>query len=465
LGNLSPIFYVFSNAFYPAHVTVGNNPWKRQEIRTLRTTCIVAAVLLAALPARADRTLTLAEAVAVARSRRPEVAEADLEVRLARLGLLRAALERVQLTVGGRWTEQVESGTLDAPAELCRSLPGYCRPEGRARTVEGSASLVVPLWTGFGLEAQWSRARQLERAAQAGKGARLRTITLEVSGAYWTVRWAELLLEAARAALARRAEVASTIKARYGAGITPRGDLNRAETAVLRQHAALVELEGRATQARAELASALQLDEEIALADQPIAAVLPPLAEVLADAERARPELAMASAQVEAQRQQARSLRGAYWPQVQLFARADASNEALGIRQPQLVGNVAAGLLVSWLAFDTLSTFTAARAADLEKDRLAAERERLRFAVRTEVRAAHSRLATALGRRQALTQARALAENTLELIRRRYHAGAALLIEVLEAENELEAVVTDVVGNEIEMALAGASLTAARGGP
>jgi outer membrane protein TolC len=141
------------------------------------------------------------------------------------------------------------------------------------------------------------------------------------------------------------------------------------------------------------------------------------------------------------------------------------SNQALGIPQPQLIGNVAGGLLVSWLAFDTLSTFTAARAADVQQDRLVSERERLRATVRAEARAAHSRLATALGRRQPLTEARTLAEDTLSLIRRRYHAGAALLIEVLDAENELEALVTDVVANAIEIAEAEAAVAAARGTP
>jgi outer membrane protein TolC len=431
----------------------------------LRTIVVLAAIVLAAAPARGERALTVSDAIAVARAGRPEVTEADLEVRLARLGLLRAALERVQVRAEGRWTEQVGSGAIGASADLCRSFAGYCRPAGRARIIEGSATLLVPLWSGLTVESDWSRARQVERAAGASKGARLRVLALEVADAYWTVRGAELLLDAARTALARRGEVAATIRARFGAGITPKGDLNRAETAVLRQQASVTELQGRVTQARAQLAAALELDEPITLSDDPAAAIapLPPLDQVLAEAERARPELAAATAQVEAQRYQARSIRGALWPQVSLFARADASNDPLGIRQPELVGSVAGGLLVSWLAFDGLSTLLAARAADVEQARLGAERERLRFAVRTEVRSAHSRLATALARRPPLFRARALGEDTLELLRRRYHAGAALLIEVLDAEDELEALIADVVGNAVEIARAEAALAAARG--
>ena len=42
--------------------------------------------------------------------------------------------------------------------------------ESSSRGLLVIATLVVPLWSGLGLEAEWSRARQLERAAQADKG-------------------------------------------------------------------------------------------------------------------------------------------------------------------------------------------------------------------------------------------------------------------------------------------------------
>jgi outer membrane protein TolC len=281
------------------------------------------------------------------------------------------------------------------------------------------------------------------------------------------VRWAELLGKAAETALGRRNEVAAMIKARSEAGITPRGDLNRAETAALRQRAAVIDLEGRVAQARADLAAALQLDEELVLTDEPLAegTTLPPVGQALAEAERRRPELAQAQAQAAAQQQQVRVIKGALWPQLSLFARADAENHVFGVPQPRLIGNLSGGLLVTWLAFDSLATFQAARGAALEADKLAAERERTRQLLRAEVRTAHSRLATAVARRDPLTRALALAESTLGLIRRRHQAGAALFIEVLDAENELEELTTSVIGNSIEIAQARAGLTAAIGGP
>jgi hypothetical protein len=51
------------------------------------------------------------------------------------------------------------------------------------------------------------------------------------------------------------------------------------------------------------------------------------------------------------------------------------------------------------------------------------------------------------------------------LIQRRYQAGAALLIEVLDAEDELAELDAAAAGNAIEIALAQAALAAARGQP
>src|SRR5439155_24039078 len=153
------------------------------------------------------------------------------------------------------------------------------------------------------------------------------------------------LRDSAARALARRTEVAAVIKARFDGGLAPRTDYGRAQAALLRQRAALAELEGRAAEARADLAAALQIDDRVVLTDDPPAdgAALAPLSQALAEARRRRPELELADARVGAQAQEARAIRGALWPELSLFAQADAQNEALGVTQPSLIGNFSAG--------------------------------------------------------------------------------------------------------------------------
>jgi len=436
--------------------------------RMLAAAVIAALALGAPAVVRAETRLSLVEAITLARKHRAEIADADLDSKLARLALLRAGLKRFRLAVDGRASEQVEQLYVNAPAGLCASVEGLCQPAHRARIYDVSARLDIPIWTGFGLEAEWTRARKLERAARADKQARLRALDLEVAGAYWTVRLAELQREAAGRALERRRQMAALVKARTDGGIAPRTDANRLEISALRQQAAVAELDGRIREARAELASVLQIevDGQLVLTDGPEAdsgGAASPLAALLDQAQRRRPELDRAQAELEAQQQQVRAIKGALWPELGLFARAEAQNQAFGLPQPRLIGHFAAGLTLSWLAFDGLLTYQAARAAEVERDRLALGRERLRHTVAAEVRAAHGRLEGARTRRAPLTEGLALARTTLELVRRRYQAGAALLIEVLEAEDQLYELETDTISNAIDIAEARAAVAAAGG--
>jgi outer membrane protein TolC len=408
--------------------------------------------------------LSLEQAQRLAARQRSESGEAELDVRLADLDRARAGLRRVRVEAGGRWHEQLEQRNRGAPAELCAQVDGLCGPPSRARIIDLSANLEIPLWTGFGLEAEWARAGQLQRAAQARQRAVLGALKREIARAYWAVRAAELLREAAARALSRRTEVAAAIRARFDGGLAPRSDQNRAEAALLRQRAQLAELDGRLATARAELAAALQLEDEVRLTDTPPdqPPPLPPLSAVVADARR-RPELALAEARTQAQAQEKRSLESAFWPQVSLFGHAGASNEVLGVNQPRLVGNFSAGLAVNWLALDGFLTWQAARAAEIQQQKLALEQRRIRALLEAEARVAHARLASALARRAPLLEARSLAESTVLLLRRRYQAGAALLIELLQAEDELAELEAAVVSEVVELADAQAALAAARG--
>jgi outer membrane protein len=422
-------------------------------------------LLLAGRPARAETRLSLTDAITVARQHRAEVGQAALDVQLARQGLLRAGLQRVRLTLEGRVSEQVDRLYVNAPSELCQSVEGLCQPATRARLFDLAANLSIPVWTGFGLEAGWSRARALERAAHAQQRAQLRALTLEVSRAYWSVRWAELQREAAGRALERRGAVASLIKARADAGIAPRPDLNRAEIAVLRQQAQVAEAEGRVAEAHAGLGAALEIEGPIILIDNPPpqGRPLPKLADMLATASRLRPELERARAEALAQRHRVSQIEGDFWPHLSLFGRAEARNEAFGVPQPNLIGYYSAGVTLSWLAFDSLTTFEAARSAELEQQKLSLEAQRMVHVIEAEVRAAHARLSGTLARQAPLEKARVLAEATVDLLRRRYQSGGALLLEVLAAQEELESVEASAIESAIAVAEAQAALDAAVG--
>ncbi len=130
---------------------------------------------------------------------------------------------------------------------------------------------------------------------------------------------------------------------------------------------------------------------------------------------------------------------------------------------PQLIGNLSAGVRVDWQIFDSLSTYQTLRQNEITTDRLREERKRLAYTVRADVQSAHSRLRASLERQQPLRDALDAAQSAVEMVRRRYEAGTALVIEVLQAQDELQQIGLAVVGNAIDIAQSQVTLDAARG--
>jgi outer membrane protein TolC len=426
---------------------------------------LVLLLVLAFAPPLQARRITLAEALDLARARRAEVAEAEADVALAELSRLQAQMQRLRLTVGSELTEQVQRLHANAPAELCRSLQGLCSTPGRARLFDLTANLEVPLWAGFAIQAGVQRADHLTLAAREQKQALLRRLTLEVTSAYWTARQIERQLDVAQRGLQRKAELASILNARTRAGVVPGTDSSRAQSAALRQRASLADLTGRLHQARAQLAAVLQIDEEVEPGEDPGEQMLPlpALDQMVAESEQRRPEVRAAQAQMQAGEQAVRVARGGLWPQVSLFGRANAQNEILGIPQSRPIASFLAGVVVRWNLFDSLSTYSAIRQAERERDRSAQAHLRARTQARTEVRVAYRRLEAARLRRTLLEQALAIARDGYQLLRRRYEGGSALLIELRDAEEELEGLESAVIENDMDIARAATELETARG--
>jgi outer membrane protein TolC len=430
----------------------------------MRAPLVILAALSASAPAGAATRLSLADALAIARRHRSDVVQADLDVQLANLNVLRGWLERVHLNVSASFTEQYDRQNLNAPPELC-GVDNACNVAPEQHLYNVQASLNVPVWSGFTVEADLRRAKAYQRAARADKESKLRALDREVTAAYWGVRRAEMLLELARAALKRNEEVAQLVKVRLDRGIVSPVDFNRAATSVLRERNEVVALSERVAQARTELAAALQICDEVELTDNPPTAPppLPDLDQAIADAERLRPEIRVAQAHLDAQVEGVRAAKGGLWPHVDLFAQGSIANQALGLPQPNAVGNFTAGVAVSWVVFDMMTTWNNVREAQILRDRVAQDRVRIDFTVRAEVHMAHARLWAAIERRQSLARAVSLAESTADLVRKRYLTGTAIFIELLDAQAEQIRLESEAADNAVELADASAQLAIATG--
>lgn len=426
----------------------------------------VIAVLLATTPAAATTRLSLAEAVELAKCKRSEMLQADIDVQLSALNVLRAKLERVRLVVATSFNEQYDKLDWGADPNVCKALGASCGGDQEHHIFNATASLQVPLWSGLSVEADLQYAKAIHRATQADRQAKVRALVREVTAAYWAVRRAEMLLELARIALKRNEEIAALVKARADHGIVSMVDYNRAQTVVLSERGQVTSLEAHVEAARTELAATLQVNDTIELTDQPVMSgpPLPRLEDLLAQA-RSRPEIKLTDAHVEAGRQRVRSVKGQLWPQISLFANGGVSNSILGIPQNAVVGNVTAGIGVNWTIFDMMTTWNNVREAQYVRDRAALDRARIDYVVAAEVRVAYVRLKKAIERRDSVLKALNMSVSTVDLIRKRYNTGTALLIEVLMAEAELLQLESEATDNAIEIADARAALWHASGQP
>jgi len=430
---------------------------------------------LASRTAQAERRLSLAEAIRVAVELRPEVTQADIEIKRAKLSHLQAWLELVHVDVQGSASERYQQQNINGPPDVCQNTPDVCQPE--AHPFSASATLTVPLWSGLRVESKILRTRWLERAAGLQKNALISNLAHDVASAYWEVRRAELLREILAKALQRHQEVEEITRSRVDAGIVPRVDYTRTHTLVLRDAAALMELDQRLIEARAQLGSVLQIEDPIVLTEpvEPKRPSIPTLPETLDEALQQRPELRVASAEIEAQKHAVREAQGPYWPQIYLSGQAVVTNQTFysslytaptfqGI-QERVILNYNMGLTAQWSVFDTLTTWTHVRDAELARDRLVEDRKRRTAEVSAEVRASHARLTKSIERQKWLQQAVAASRESVDLLRKRYRAGSSLLIELLGAEAELTQVESDLVESAVAIVLAEADLKRALGRP
>jgi outer membrane protein TolC len=199
------------------------------------------------------------------------------------------------------------------------------------------------------------------------------------------------------------------------------------------------------------LAVMLGLSDDVELVDNvmPPEGAPPPVEVLLEDAHRGRPEIAIARLNADAQHYAVRIARSNFFPQLAVFglfqygnnpflvgsgarATSDAANPFTN-----LSGNLQLGASLTMNFFDTLNTWTGMKDALYEEDRLNLERQRLARVVDNDVRVAHAKVLHYLTRRAPLQAARDIARDNLSILEARYKNGDALVIEYLDAANEL----------------------------
>ncbi len=354
-------------------------------------------------------------------------------------------------SVAGQIVAQTDAGSCTAGGGVPTSKASEQTPSIGQGLFNLSAALNVPVFSGLRVESNVGMRQRLRDSAIVSVKQSRKDTALAVARAYWSVRRLALLVDVQSATIDRLKQAEQVTDARLAAGLAPPIDKNRATLRLLQQQASLADLEGQQREAAVQLAVTLGIDGDVLLTDSPLVpeSAPPPVASLLDDARKGRPELAVARLQMEAQHYAVRIARSNFFPQIGLFGLFQYGNNPLlvssGVRSAGDVanpfsgmsGNLTLGATLSMNFFDTLNTWTGMKDALYEEDRLAQERRRMARVVDADVKVAHAKVLHLHNRRAPLMIAVDVARDNLSILEARYKNGDALVIEFLDAQNDL----------------------------
>lgn len=397
------------------------------------------ALCVAALPLAAQ---TLPQAWQQAERASQQLLAQQAEQQAAAAGTRAArAAAGAQLSIGGQWQQRDRAPMAQAdldPLRTALGALGNALPAGLQVPLDddhGGAFEAVaryPLYTGGKLDALLQAALSGEALAAAATERARQDVRLEVATAFYNVLRSRELNEVAQQQWQALQALRRDVGALYGQGVVARVDVLGADVAVAdalqKQLAA-----GHAlslAQAAYNRLQGVALDSPVWPEPAPLAATLPSEAELLQQAQQARPELAALRAARDGQQYQAGVTASAARPQVAAFARYQYS------QNPMLVhaGSAAIGIGVEWQLFD--SGLVRARAAgDLARaDAIAARLQDAQSLIALDIRRARNSVLDAAERERQASASVAQAAEFLHIQQQRYRNGLAPQTDVLLAQ-------------------------------
>lgn len=420
-------------------------------VRTHRWGVVVGvAVLAGASGAHAERRLTLADALQLAREHnrdlraaRARLALADAAVAQARAALLPTAAAR------GRYTHNYKQVEL----AIMPGAPPVVIQQGEALDLAVTATVPLIAPPAY---AELAAARHADRAGEATLEATETSVLLGVAQAFFAAAGTDELVVAQRNAVTVATETLDNAKARVAAQLANQVESMRAETALVRALQELAEAENARAIAYRALATLLDTREALTVAP----AEVPQSDDRVAFVPERRPEVRAQRAMVAAAGATVQANGWRWAPTLSAFGNLNAFNYA-GFSGDKYAWAV--GIEVDWVLFD-------GGARDAQRHQAAAQRTeaeqqlaQLESQVTDEVANARGTLATKHKAVIAAQRAVDLARETLRLVRAQYDAGTAKQLDVLEAQDSLVAAEVALAQAHFDVALAGLQLARAVG--
>lgn len=425
------------------------------------------------------RELRLADALAMARARQPQVKKARAEVSAA-AGRTTSATAPLLPQLALSASYQHGYGSFRGAGFGTGANTGATGGNNAAQSgvfgagarssfdfVSAGVSATQLIWDFGRTWNQRKAAVTLEEAAKDGERASLRQVTLAAKQAFFVAWGQRALVGVARDTLrnleAHRAQVEGFVRA----GTRPEVDLAQAKTDVANGRAQLISAENQYGLVKIQLFAALGMTAtvdtlEVAEDEEP---ALPlesaSTGELYASAVDQRPELVALERQREGQSLTARSLRGGYWPSLSATGSASITGTGLDALGP----NWNVGASVMWPLFQ--GGITRGQVAEASALQLAAQADldAQKLAVRTEVEQARLSVQSAKAMLEANAEALDNSRERLRLAQGRYDSGVGSFLELSDAEVSVAQARAQWVQGRVSLSTARAQLAAAIGVP
>lgn len=391
-------------------------------------------------PPEAREHLSLAQAVELALERNPLIRAGQAGVREAEAGLAEAEAGRLpNLRFEQGFTNSNNPvyvfGTLLEQERFTAQHfdPGFLNSPGSLSNFRSTVNLQIPLFSRFQVSSGIRQARVRQEQARAGEEWIRQQLRHRVVQAYFGVVVADFRRQVAEEAVKSAEADLERIGNRVDAGVAVVSDLLAMQVQLAEFRQRLVETEGDLRTAYAALNTLLgrPLEKSVQL-DTALVEKQFPLADVqtlVAEAVKNRPDYGNAERQVAVAREQVRSARGEYWPDLNLFASAGRSSGNLRDGS----GDFAVGARLSWNLVDfgreprIRRRLAAVEAAEAARDGLEEE-------IRLEIVRAVEQCRSAVERVRLARTAVDQADETLRIVRDRFEVGLTTITEVLRAQ-------------------------------
>lgn len=390
--------------------------------------------------ATAAEPLTLEQAVALALERNPWVRAGKAGRDQAEAGLAEAKAARLpslsfEETYSNSNNPVFVFGTLLEQSRFGAQHfdPGFLNDPGSIGNFRSTLNVRIPVFNRFQVTSGIRRAKLQREQANAQMEWIEQQLRAQVVEAYFGVLVADFRRQVAEEAVKSAEADVENVRAKVDSGVAVTSDLLAMEVQVADFRRQLVEAEGEVRTARAALNTLLDRPLEApvrlaeALPDRDFAT--PGLPDLLAQALRRRPDYQNAEREVEKAEAELRAARGAYWPDLNLFASTGRSSDNFADGS----GDFAVGARLTWNLVDfgreprIRRQVAAIEAARARRDQL--EQEIRMELVRSLEAWRSAREQVALAR-----TAVARAAETLRIVRDRYEVGLTTITEVLRAQ-------------------------------